>query len=88
MLDQHGFSRSHRHLLAATSDSLPSELAAPGHVPTFRFSCKSPAWVIPDSLYEAARINSSELKRQYEGGRGRSVVPTTLPRRTPALARC
>lgn len=88
MLDQHGFSRSHRHLLAATSDFLPSKLAAPGHVPTFNFSCKSPAWVTPDSLYEADRIYSSVLKGQHEGGRGRSVVPTTLPRRTPALARC
>lgn len=49
-MDQHGFSRAHRHLLAAISDSLSSKSAAPGHVPTFDFSCKSPAWVTSDSL--------------------------------------
>lgn len=63
LTDQHGFSRDHRHRLAATSDSLPSKLTAPGHVPTFHFSCKSPAWVISDSLQEADRMDSSMLKR-------------------------
>lgn len=34
-MDQRGFSRAHRHLLAPTSYSLSSKLAAPGRVPTF-----------------------------------------------------
>lgn len=75
MLDQHGFSRSHVHLLAATSGSLPSQLAVPGHIPAFHFMCKSPAWVTSESLHKAERIYSSMLKRQYEGSGGRSVAP-------------
>lgn len=35
LTEQCGFSRAHRHLLAASSDSLPSKLTAPDHVPTF-----------------------------------------------------
>lgn len=64
-MDQHGFSRAHRYLLAAISVSLSSKLAAPGHVPNFHLSCKSPAWVISDSLKEADRVYSSVLKRQW-----------------------
>lgn len=64
-MDQHGFSRAHRHLLTAISDSLSSKLGAPGHVPTLHFSCKSPAWVISHSLQEADRMYSSMCKRQW-----------------------
>lgn len=48
--DQHGCFRAQRHLLAASSDSLSSKLAAPAPVPSFWVSRKPPAWVISDPL--------------------------------------